>query len=1117
MAGYNILLDKLDSFIRKYYKNMLLRGLLFLTTISTGFYLFLIFSEYFFFFGTKVRMVLFFTYLFIAIYLLIQFIVIPLLKLYKLGKILSYEQAAVIVGMHFSEVQDKLLNTLQLLKEDENRESDNELLSASIDQKTQRLRVLHFNAAINYRANYRYFKFAGPPLIVLFFLLIFAPQIISEPTQRIIQFQREFKRPLGFDLEILNRNLKALQNDDFELKIRFEGVSVPNEAFLLTDGVSYKMVHKGSGEYHFIFKVLQNDVHFKIQAGVFTSDEFHLKVYPKPVILNFDIRLVYPPYIKKPDEFISNTGDIIIPEGTNVSWIFKTKDVTRIGFGLQGNEFQSLRSSDQLYKFSTGIYESKFYYITPVNEYTYHFDTLKYQIIAVKDRFPSISSKFSGDTNFIKDLVYEIEINDDYGFTSLTFVYELFAVGDSIALSQDKIDLIIGKNVNRELVYFNKDLSEFLNTPGQRLKYYFEVLDNDGVHGPKRARTPDMYIKAPTLDEQFKKEISMAEVIKSSMDRSREDAEETAKSIDAFKMRLMDQDALKWEERKRVEDIVRKAERIINDVDKVSRDHKQQMGTEQQVRISERLIEKQKELNSILENLYTEEMKRMVEEIKKLMNNIEKEKLSKLMEKMQLSMEDLEKELDRDLALMKKLEFEKNLEFVVKELRSLANEQRGQAEEAKKELVTNQELGKGQEELSQKFDSIRKNIEDLKEQGLQLENPVELKESDAMGDSIKKLQEKSAKGLKKGERKNSIQNQREAGDLMEKLASNLEESQSESEEEELAEDADNIRMILENLLRLSFNQEELMRETRNISRNDPRYPLLIKRQAEIRLQVDVVKDSLESISRRQVFIQPIVKKELITVTENIGLSIDEINKRNIGSAVTRQQVCMTALNNLANLLSESLDRMNNQMQMNMQAKGGLKSCSKPTSKGGKRSMKSMREMQSEINRQLEGLKKGLDASKGKGKTPNKDGDKQLNEQIARMAAQQEALRNAMARQMEESSGMGLKENENLNRILKSMDESERDILNKRVTAETLRRQQEIVSRMLESEKAEQKREYDNHRTSIEAKMVKSGNLNEISKYNKSLTGSTEFLKYREAPVNGFYKAKAHGYVLKISQ
>jgi hypothetical protein len=50
----------------------------------------------------------------IAFFFFLFYVVKPLLKLLKVGKTLTYEQAAKIVGDHFPEVKDKLLNLLQL-------------------------------------------------------------------------------------------------------------------------------------------------------------------------------------------------------------------------------------------------------------------------------------------------------------------------------------------------------------------------------------------------------------------------------------------------------------------------------------------------------------------------------------------------------------------------------------------------------------------------------------------------------------------------------------------------------------------------------------------------------------------------------------------------------------------------------------------------------------------------------------------------------------------------------------------------------------------------------------------------------------------------------------------
>ena len=107
MADNQILIKKLDHFIRKYYKNRLIRGVLWSLTLLTIFYLAFVSLEYFFHFSQVVRMILFFSFLTLSLFLLIRLIIIPALQLIKIGKIISYDQAAKIIGTHFSENQSQ--------------------------------------------------------------------------------------------------------------------------------------------------------------------------------------------------------------------------------------------------------------------------------------------------------------------------------------------------------------------------------------------------------------------------------------------------------------------------------------------------------------------------------------------------------------------------------------------------------------------------------------------------------------------------------------------------------------------------------------------------------------------------------------------------------------------------------------------------------------------------------------------------------------------------------------------------------------------------------------------------------------------------------------------------
>src|SRR6478735_368120 len=112
--NFNALLVKLDEFTRKYYKNQLLRGsLIFLSVILIAF-LACLFTDFFAHLSSNGRTFLFFSFLGLSLFSLATLVIIPLSKLYKLGKIISYDQAAAIIGSHFPQVNDKIINTLQL-------------------------------------------------------------------------------------------------------------------------------------------------------------------------------------------------------------------------------------------------------------------------------------------------------------------------------------------------------------------------------------------------------------------------------------------------------------------------------------------------------------------------------------------------------------------------------------------------------------------------------------------------------------------------------------------------------------------------------------------------------------------------------------------------------------------------------------------------------------------------------------------------------------------------------------------------------------------------------------------------------------------------------------------
>jgi len=297
--SYSQLIAKLDLFIRKYYKNQLLKGLILCLTFLIAFFLVLSILEYFAYFNSNVRTVLFYAFLSINAIVLVKLIIIPLFGLYRIGKIITYEQAAGIIGKHFKEVDDKLLNTLQLKQADSYKASSLELINASIDQKIRNLKPVPFNAAIDFKINKKFLKFLLPPVIVLLVILIASPAVVTEPTKRFYNHADFFEKQAPFEFNILNKNLEVIQQQDFLLDVKLTGDDIPNELFVVYNGNEYKLTKENVVLFHYTFKNIQKDQVFYLKTEEFRSKEYTLKVIPKPIILDFEVLLNYPAYTGK--------------------------------------------------------------------------------------------------------------------------------------------------------------------------------------------------------------------------------------------------------------------------------------------------------------------------------------------------------------------------------------------------------------------------------------------------------------------------------------------------------------------------------------------------------------------------------------------------------------------------------------------------------------------------------------------------------------------------------------------------------------------------------------------------------------------------------------------------
>jgi hypothetical protein len=1121
--NYTLLLQKLRDFKRKYYRNLILKGLIYFSAVFLVSYLTVAVLEYFGRFDTGVRTFLFYSFIASNTFIIGRYILWPALSLFGLRKSLTYAKAAEIIGKHFSEVKDKLINTLQLKEQAGLAQQDplkRQLIEASVAQKTMELKPVPFVSAVDYRKNRKYLKYALIPLVVLIVLMARSPKMLSESTQRLVEYNKYFEADAPFKFLLKNDSLVAIRQQDFTVNVQINGTELPKDVYLVVDGNPYKMNLKSKTDFSFILKSVQKDMNLNFSANGFMSKPYALKVLPRPTLQKFDVQLEYPAYLGKKTETLQNTGDLTIPAGTIVKWKFYTENTDNIEFAFNGNTGKAKREGENYYTFQSRFLKDDSYSLKTSNKYLRNSDSIRYMVNVIPDAYPDIKVEQAQDSVHLKNLYFSGEISDDYGLNHLAFKYHFTKTEDSLKIRQPEksINIQITPGKLLQSFYYAWDMNGVDIKPGDELEYYFEVWDNDGVNGSKFTRSQKNFFKAPSQKEREQNTEALNKEMENKMEMAIRQSTQLQKEMQDTKMRLMDKKTLDWQDKKAIDEMLKKQKELENTVEDIQKQYNKSLQQQNEFnKMDQQILDKHKQLQDLFNQVMDEKTKKMFEELQKLMEQNNKDAVEKQIDKMKFNDKEVQKELDRMMSLFKQLQFEQKLKETSDKLDKLSKKQEDLSKETENKDKKNdgkdqkngndankdeqqKELEKKQDELKQEFQDIKKDIEDLDKKNEELDHKNDMKNDEQDQKDVDQEMQNSKENLEKKQNKKASKSQKNASDKMQKMSKKMKQMAEEMQAKEHEEDYQTLRQILENLVYVSFEQEDLMNEFKTTTQYNPHYIELAQRQRKLKEDAKLIEDSLQALSKRVMEIRSFVNKEIGAVNFNMDNAVDELGHRNTAQARSNQQFAMTSLNNLALMLSETMEQMQQQMQQDQQSKGG-KTCNKPKKKKGP-GMKQMEQLQKEISDQIKQMKDGQKQGKG---------GQQLSKELAETAMKQEALRRQLQKMEEEMKKNGQKPGNELDDIQEKMKKNEKDLVNKNITEETIKRQQEIMVRMLESEKSEKKQEMDPERESHTSDNKNNPNPPLLEKYLQMKQKEVELLHTVPPGLNPYYREKVKTY------
>jgi hypothetical protein len=1074
--------QQLKEFRKKYYTDKILRGVLILALLISSMLFIALLSEGLFGFSSGARKTIVVGLGIIFIGTLGFMIAWPLAQLFNISRGISDFQIADIVKQSFPNINDKLLNLLQLRQSHQN----NQLALAAVDQKAADIAPVPISKAINLNVNRKYLYLLLIPLLLYGATYLTDRDLLSNGANHLINYNEEFVPPAAFSVIIPDAPTELVAGQDYEVNIEVEGKELPKELYIYikkgseTQFLDYSTDKKSNTSFSYNLTDLKEDFSFYVTNPDFERVDYNrydIKVLKRPYIKKFQVRINYPGYTGLQSEVLEdNIGDFKAIKGSWISWEMEPQGDIEGAFFVDDQKkdpkpFES-KGEEGSFVHKKRLMENLDYFISLNSvDGIPNIDTVKYRADVVLDRYPSVYV-FSPNSDFLVDLdpsmPLELEIADDFGFTKMALYYRFTKSGGTSEVTPDfkEYPLKIERKTLLQPLNYLVDLTELGLDEGDELEYYIRVWDNDGVSGPKASTSATFKVVYPTLDAKYDEIGEKQDDVKEELESLKRRSEKLKEEYKKFQRELLDKKQLSFDDKKQLQQMIEEHNQMMKEVEEAQKkfeETKEELQENQM--ISEQTLEKYDQLNEFMEKMKDSKLEEMLKEMQEKMEELDPETVKEQLEQLEMKDEDIQKSLERTLELLKQLEVQQKIDEVRNKLDKLAAKQENLNEKTEntdpKDSESLEKIAEQQEELEKQLDQIQKDLEELGEMKKETETPDQEKMEDIekMGDEAKEemkeasekmdeASEQSEQGKKKqskSSKSGASQKQKSAQQKMKQMSESLSSMQMEMQMQQDQQNLENLRELLENLLKLSFDQEDLRDDVKALKYGDPALKDRGQNQKKLEDDMELVQDSLESLANKVFQIQQFVMDETKVIEENMKKSQIFFRNKQIPMITYHQQTAMTSINNLANMLSDVMKQIQSQMKSSMAGQG---MCPKPGSSG--QDMQQLIQQQKGLNQQMQQMMNGGQVD------PNA---------LAKMAAQQEAIRKALKDAHEKLQQEGKNALGDMGKVMKDMEDTEAELLNKMLTKETIKRQKDILTRLLYSEKSIRERDLDDKRES----------------------------------------------------
>jgi hypothetical protein len=959
---------------------------------------------------------------------------------------------AMEIGNGLPDVRDRLIDGMQVVREMETGRSQTSesLTREAISRVERQTEGENFCRLISWKTVLRHVIVLIGVIAVTGVIWFFIPNTMSQALDRMVHADRVYPRKAPFSLDLEPGNIRVVHGQEVSIRLLASGAAPQRvQLFLREDGEEVWREKVLESPFQYRIPAIRRDTEYYASSGSVKSPRYRIQVVHLPFVRGLSVKLVPPGYSGLEIRHLEpNTGYIYALKGTRVEISIRAnKRLSKATLDFENGSDRRMDVRRESASGSFSVWETDSYLIRLEDTLGLkNADPIPFSIDVQEDLPPVariVHPEPSVDLDETMALPLTLEGEDDFGLSEARLVYRIIRKGeaDSSEAPYEKMPFSLeGQQPRRFLQTATWDMTDMDLFPEDIVTYALELWDNDRIGGPKMHRSPFYRARFPSMYEiyqevekaQDRQVMELADVL--------QESREMKEILERLDQEIKSGKNLEWEEKEKLNKMSGQQQELENRIKEMEDDLENMIQQlDRHNLIGPELLEKYQELQRLYREMDSPELREAMKKLQEAAAQISQEAMNKALKDFQLSQETFLKSVERTLMLLKRMQVEQKAEELVRKMSDLAERQQSLNRELREQPADLDSLAKEEDAVQEDMEGVRQDMNGLRDKMEELPGmPLEqLEAAMEMADENRVLEQldQAAAAMRDGDLQRAGMQGESAGKTMESMSEMLMSMQQALKSGQKEKVMSALRRAARKMLDLSQAQEQLTQDTRSGKKSGSG---AARDQMGLMSGLSQVADSLTRLGRETFLITPEMGRALGEAMTRMQQAIRFMG-RNGGEvqAEGSQRQAMGALNRGVMAIQDAMNQLSG-------ASSGL---------GSEQFMLQLNRMAQEqmgLNQQTRDLMH--------------EGRLSLEEQAAmsRLAARQQAIREALQEWIREYGGrrevLG-----RLDRMVEEMEAVVQELREKSAGPETLRRQERILSRLLDASNSLHRRDYSRER------------------------------------------------------